>query len=313
MGCALFALNVFAGVQDVAKDELAKVVPGTITRQADNGWLYAKSEFQHLAKGELINGNVIKVSACTKKTNADPAEALVDFNTQLNNLGIKLILVPVPPKEAFYPTAGLQPGEAMTYLAPYYEELRAKGLNVLDLSKVFLDRCAENVYCKTDAHWSPAGISLAAAEVAKFIKERGKTPFESTQTEITISGDLAKSLNATEPIKENITINSVRGNALSETSPVLVLGDSHTLVFSTGDDMLAENAGFCEILAQQLQMPVERIGVKGSAATIVRINLYRKAVKNPEWLKNKQYIIYIFSCREFTEAVSGWAKVPIQK
>lgn len=78
---------------------------------------------------------------------------------------------------------------------------------------------------------------------------------------------------------------------------MLVLGNGHTLVLSTGDAMLAENAGFCEILAQQPQMPVERIGIKGSAAMTVRINLYRKTVKNPEWLKNKQYIIYVFLCR----------------
>lgn len=313
IGCALFSLSTFAEVSTFAKDELAKVVPNTITRQANNGWLYSKNEFQHLAKGDLINGEVIKVSTCAKKIHADPAAALVDFNSQLNNLGIKLILVPVPPKVAFYPMGRLQRGEAMTYLIPYYKELRTKGLNVLDLSKIFLEHQAENVYCKTDAHWSPTGITWAAVEVAKQIKERGETHFASTPMKAIINGDLAKSLNAKSPESESVTLNQVKGETLAESSPILVIGDSHTLVFSTGGDMLAQKAGFCEALAQQLKMPVERIGVKGAAATAVRINLYRKAVKNPDWLKNKKYVIYVFSCREFTEAGSGWIKVPIQK
>lgn len=68
-----------------------------------------------------------------------------------------------------------------------------------------------------------------------------------------------------------------------------------------------------EHLAARLEMPVDRIGVKGSAATAVRINLYRKAVRKPQWLGNKKFVIYCFSCREFTESASGWVKVPVDK
>ena len=92
-----------------------------------------------------------------------------------------------------------------------------------------------------------------------------------------------------------------------------MIGDSHTLVFSTGSDMLAEHGGLAEQLALKLKMPVDRIGVKGSAATAVRINLYRQAARDPQWLQNKKFVIYCFSCREFTESTSGWAKIPIAK
>ena len=77
--------------------------------------------------------------------------------------------------------------------------------------------------------------------------------------------------------------------------------------------MLAKGAGLAELLAEKLKMPVDRIGVKGSAATAVRISLYRKAVRNPNWLKNKKFVIYCFSCREFTESTSGWVKIPVAK
>ena len=106
---------------------------------------------------------------------------------------------------------------------------------------------------------------------------------------------------------------SVSGKIFSEDSPVPGIGDSHTLIFSVGGDMLAEGSGFCELLAAKLQMPVDRIGVRGSAASSVRIDLYRHAVKDPEWLRKKKWVIYLFSCREFTEAVSGWSRVPVMK
>ena len=77
--------------------------------------------------------------------------------------------------------------------------------------------------------------------------------------------------------------------------------------------MLADNAGLAEALALRLGMGVDRIGVKGSAASAVRINLFRKAVKDPAWLKNKKYVIYCFTCREFTESSGGWPVVPVAK
>ncbi len=294
----------------VAKAALEKVVPGTITYRDANGWLYSRNELTHLAKGELVNGGAGKVSAA--KRNQDPAPALVKFNDELKALGIKLIVVPVPPKAAVAPFAGLQKGDAMKYLKPFYAELRDKGLEILDLSDVFI-KSDQDMYCKTDAHWSPAGIRVAAAELAKAISLRGAAALPLTDSVVTVSGDLAKSLDAKNPETEKISLATVGGKALDESSQVLIIGDSHTLVFSTGGDMLAEKAGFAELLAAELKMPVDRIGVKGSAATAVRIDLYRKAAKDPAWLQNKKYVIYCFTCREFTESTSGWVSVPVLK
>ena len=94
---------------------------------------------------------------------------------------------------------------------------------------------------------------------------------------------------------------------------MLLLGDSHTLVFSSGGDMLAEKSGLGENLAAALAMPIERIAVKGSAAAAVRTNLYRKATKDAEWIKGKKFVIWCFSAREFTESTSGWPKVTVLK
>ena len=300
-------------VEKTAKDILGKVSQGTITYRAGNGWLYSKNELLHLAKGELANGQAAKKSACRKPANADPIPALKAFNDELARRNIKLIVVPVPPKIAIESCAPLKRGEAMVYLRPFYQELRTQGIEVLDLSEKFLAGSDKPSYCRTDAHWNPIGISAAAEELAKRIPLRGKEEFPTTVSTLTVSGDLAKSLNPGKPEQEKVAFTSIGGKTVDETSPILLIGDSHTLVFSIGGDMLAEHGGLAEQLALQLKMPIDRIGVKGSAATAVRINLYRKAVRNPEWLKNKKFVIYCFSCREFTESTSGWVKVPVAK
>ena len=291
---------------------LARIPGGSITLR-NGDWLYSRNELEHLSKGELTGQRVAAVSACKRKKNADPGAALKHFRQQLQVLNISLIVVPVPPKCAFYPLPGLKTGDAMKYLKAYYEELRKSGLEILDPSEIFLRDPAVQTYCRTDAHWSPAGIRLTVDAVAEKIPLRGNSAFGIKKHSLRTAGDLARSLSPSDPIREDLQLETVSGKVFSEDSPVLVIGDSHTLIFSAGGDMLAEGSGFCELLAAKLKMPVDRIGVRGSAASSVRIDLYRHAVKNPEWLQRKKWVIYLFSCREFTEAISGWSHVPVMK
>lgn len=311
LGIMIGIVGVAAELSDFAGEQAKKAAPGTITVQGSDGWLYSRNEMEHLSRGELAGGKVAKASVAQK--NQDPVPAILAFNDALKAAGIRLILVPVPPKIAVYPYGTLKPGEAAKYLKPFYEELRAKGVNVMDLTDDFIAARNQNVYCKTDAHWSPAGIQLAARKLKEIIGLEGTTAFQTQNKNIQVSGDLAVSLNAKNPVTETVAVREIKGNAIDEKSPVLVLGDSHTLIFSTGDDMLAKDAGFAEQLSAELKMPVDRIGVRGSASSVVRINLYRKASKDPEWLKNKKVVLWVLTCREFTESPNGWMRVPVFK
>ena len=291
---------------------LARIPAGTMVLQQGD-WLYSRNELEHLSKGPLTEQRIVTVSACKRKKNADPAAALQYFHQQLRDLNIALIIIPVPPKCAIQPLSGMKKGEAMNYLKPYYRELEKKGLEILDSSVIFLKNPSVQTYCQTDAHWSPAGIRLTVDALADKITLRGNSGFEIQKHSIRTSGDLAKSLSAANPLQEELQLETVSGKVFSEESPILVIGDSHTLIFSAGGDMLSEKSGFCELLAAKLKMPVDRLGVRGSASSSVRIDLYRRAVRQPDWLKRKKYVIYLFSCREFTETISGWSRVPVMK
>ena len=96
------------------------------------------------------------------------------------------------------------------------------------------------------------------------------------------------------------------------TSPIVLLGDSHTLVFQAGSDMHASGAGLADQLLSDLGIPVDLIGVRGSGATPARVNLMRRARSDAAYLAGKKVVIWCFTVREFTEA-TGWSKVPLAK
>jgi hypothetical protein len=295
------------------------------------GWLFFAAEFRLLSLGRFWGDDAAKVSRSHKPDLADPIPAMVDFQKQLKARGIDLLVVPVPPKAAVYPEKIL-PGfnvrtdDAAPLLHRFYEELRAAGIDVLDLTPLFLQNRDDNrggVFCKTDSHWSGLGCTLAAQAIAENVRAKLTAPlsrkeFVSEWKESQVTGDLVSLLPSdfTKPGPEKIAVRRVSEKATGAAvqpdpnSPLLVLGDSHTLVFH---DFLAERSGLVDQLAQELGFAPDLIGTRGSGATPVRISLYRHSLKNPDYLAKKKVVVWCFAAREFTEASEGWAKVPISK
>lgn len=298
-----------------------------------DGWYFLSAELRLLSIGQFWGDAAAKVCRSPKPEAADPIPAIVDFQQQLKARGIELLLVPVPPKASIYPEKllpqlGKHTDDTDLYLHRFYDELRAKGVDVLDLTPVFLkNRDSERgpVFCKTDTHWSDVGCVLAAGEIAEKIRSKGiansPNPVLHSQgwKEISIQGDLGDllELGVTKPETEKIRVRwvlrpTVKGEAVTPNadSPVLILGDSHTLVFH---DFLAEKAGLLDQLALELGYPPDLIGIRGSGATQVRKDLYRRAAKDKDWLAKKKIVVWCFTAREFTEADQGWQKLPVAK
>ena len=318
----LFPCVLKADFPKACKDALKTVPSNSITYKGQDGWLYLEAELRHLAAGKFWGKAAIEASRCNRADRADPLPAIVDFNSQLKKLGIKLIVVPVPPKLTVYPEGmknNIKSGQAGKFLKEFYKVLRSKGVGVLDLSDCFIKskHGRDTFYCRQDSHWSGYGCEIAAEKIAAEIKTMPwykiaeKSQYFASQKKIEINGDLLKSLKDKSAKKEKISLRFIKGNTVFSSSPVLLMGDSHTLIFHEGGDMFAENAGLIDQLAFDLKMPIDLIAVRGSGATIVRIGLYRKA-KDRNWLKNIKVIIWCFAARDFTEASSGWRKVPVK-
>jgi alginate O-acetyltransferase complex protein AlgJ len=321
-----FAAELAATVANLEKKNTAAVA-------GVDGWLFFGGELRLLSLGRFWGDDARKVSRAHKPDLADPVPAIIDFHQQLKARGIQLIVVPVPPKAAIYPEKivpryNAPANDPAPMLHRFYAELGAAGVDVVDLSAVFVqnhDHPRGPVFCKSDSHWSGIGCVLAAQEIAE--KLRGKIEKPATAKEYVAEwkeaereGDLA-SLVARDGRKsppEKIAIQSVSekgtGAAVQEDpgSPLLLMGDSHTLIYHD-HDFLPVRAGLVDQLALHLGFAPDLIGTSGSGATPVRINLYRRSGKDAGYLAKKKVVVWCFAAREFTEATEGWAKVPVAK
>jgi len=310
---------------------------GTITVSGREGWLFFGPELRFVSSGTFWGPAAAKVSRATRPEFADPLPAIVDFHRQLKKMGIELLMVPVPPKSVVYPDflsdppAGspeTPPPRIDTELQAFYQLLRKEGIQVLDLTSLFLaNRFAREgaPFCKQDTHWSGNGVVLAARRIREEIEGRAwlkampKSSYPSAWKSLTLDGDLWKALADKKGLAQEVlsvrqvgtgSAGALKSIVPDQKSPVLLVGDSHNLVFHAGEDMQTRDAGLPDQLALELGFPVDLAGVRGSGATPARVNLLRRAQKDPSYWKKKKLVIWCFASREFTQS-DGWKKVPL--
>ncbi len=307
--------------QSLAEKAAEAETQKTTVVSGKEGWLFFAPELRHLSVGQFWGDAAKRVSRASSPEFADPLPAILDFKAQLDKAGIELIFVPIPAKAAIYPEMISEHRNSTirsdTYHQKFYDILRDHGVNVLDLTPLFLKNQftdAGPVYCKQDTHWSGQGCVLAAEAIAKalgtppWLKEIPKRNIETETRTAEITGDLWRELGDQNLQKEQLRLTYIKEGVGTSwrASPVLLLGDSHSLVFHAGTGMHAQGAGLPDHLAHQLGFPVDVVAVRGSGATPSRLNLYRRR----DNMKGKRVVVWCLSVREFTEG-QGWRLVPI--
>ena len=311
---------------------------GRTTVPGLDDWLFFRPELRHVSVGPFWGPDAAAVSRARDPEAADPLAAILDFRAQLRDLGVELIVMPVPAKSVIYPdqlAVELSDVSAPPRLDPdhvvFYTLLRQQGVEVLDLTERFLqvrNHPRGPLYCLRDTHWSGVGCAVASAQLAGALLSRswygappGDAPHIADWRPVTITGDLERE--ATDGVTgETLRIRSIsvaggeagapgRRPEPDPNSPVVLLGDSHNLVFHAGDDMHATDGGLPEQLAFELGFPVDVVAVRGSASTAARVNLLRRAQADPTYWERKRIVIWVFSVREFTEG-DGWPLIPIR-
>jgi hypothetical protein len=193
---------------------------------------------------------------------------------------------------------------------------------VIDLlPKLLEQRDQAQLYCRTDSHYSGAGLELFAAAAAEALKKEGwyegvaKKEFAATKLPLKINGDLrqmAGGAGSEEDLELQVVTAKGDGKSVESdpNSPVILLGDSHTLVFQAGGDLHAKGAGLFDHLSAGLGFAVDLLGVRGSGVTPARIKLFQRAKQDPNYLAGKKALIWCFAAREFTGA-GGWKEIPV--
>lgn len=308
---------------DDIRAELARrfaAAPHSVAVRGVDDWFFHGRELHGYSVGPFWGNAAIAIypgaSAC------DPLTSIVSCHRELSNAGIALILVAVPGKLSIGASAldtRLACAERIDVdHQVFYRLLEDQGVTVIDLVPDFAALWARGIapFCRQDSHWSPAGMAVACERIAERVvghpwhAARRKQAATSRSLEIEVSGDLAALARADVP-KERLHIEQWfldgQGITTDRQSPVVLLGDSHTLVFSNG--LLADHAGLPDHLAAKLGYAVDNVGNQANGANQSRIALARRRDK----LAGKRCLVWVLSVRNFTASSDGWKIVPLTR
>lgn len=302
----------------------AKVVFGR------ENWLFYRQAVDYVTGPPIASQRARRLLA-TPATGGDPLTAIVDFHRQLRTAGVELLLVPVPVKPTLYPERlwpGADPHGLPTNrgFSAFVAALERAGVQVIDLAPALLRAKREGLglFLPRDTHWTPEAMALAARTVATKVEAlpfwptlaAAAEPFDHRQIAFAGHGDLYGMLayaawgRRARPMRFVLeqVIATPRGQGpRDESSPVLLLGDSFTNVFSSGTLALGHSGGFGEQLAARLGLPLDVIAMPAGGA-----NRSREALAlRPQPLRGKRLVIWQFTQRDLVFAAGGWALTPL--
>jgi alginate O-acetyltransferase complex protein AlgJ len=323
-----------AGAYQAAFAALVEKAEATeaVAYQGKDDWLFLVSELRHLARPPVAQ-------AVPDKPGADSFSSIIDLNKKLHELDVELILLPVPPRASIYADKLLDDvrrdangrlARIDAGLQAFYQGLEEEGVRILDLTDAFLAARAQDdelgpVCCEQDTHWSPRGVRIAAKAVAAMIKQMDWSDrldpanlHRTDPTQLTYVGDLVDRIPGHVETTSFATIARVVASADSHESvqsdrdsPIILLADSHGLVFSSGEDMHGTGGGIAEQIAYELDATIDVMARRGSGDS-ARRDLARRFLRNPDLPATKKVVIYCFAARTFTES-TGWKPVPLKR
>ncbi len=281
----------------------------------NDGFLFFRGDLEYLLAEDLRE----------QPEGKDPYPAIVDFKNQLATRGIDLLLVVIPTKAEVYPEklstdAPAMPAVIAPSCAKLVSELRAAGVQSVDLLPTFMAQRDEGLYMPQDTHWTPRGAELAAALLAERVRQypwyeaaRGAgIAYSTRETEFTRMGDICGMLTDAErlpfrPLQLTARQVVAPDGALyldDPASPIVMLGDSFTGVFHFED---CKHAGVSAHLARELSMPVDLLMAQGSGPRI-RGQLARRG---HDAIDAKKLVIWTVVARDLYNYWAPWQIIPL--
>ena len=229
--------------------------------------------------------------------------------------GIGLMLIPLPPKALIYKEKLTDKESDWNPYKVFHEKLKEQGVKTLDLVPLFYKTKVTSSFCKRDSHFSPNMAKIIAEQIflkSGFQKEDQK--FAQEKQTVSFEGDLVRQSKSTFK-QETFEIEYLTKNKNfiepDAKSPLILLGDSNCLVYSSGGDMHTRGAGIFDYLNKSFGQSVDLLGVKGSGIDTARIDFFRRSM-DINYLKKKKLVIWLFAAYELTES-RGWKKIPVRR
>ena len=96
-------------------------------------------------------------------------------------------------------------------------------------------------------------------------------------------------------------------------SPIVVVGDSHSLFFSDKEQFYVDGSGFTDQLALETGIAPDVISSYGSGFHGARVNLFRQRGDVKLYWDSKKVVVWLFSERELSMPDRLSVKVPLSK
>lgn len=301
---------------------------GTEVMAGRDGWLFYRPSFrfltrpaEDLAAAPILSARYNPAKAAGYRASLQP---ITGFADALKARGIRLVMVPVWPKQSIQPeNLGGPACRSEAALKPagfdaWREVLEQAGVLFFDpADSLVAAKKAHHgaAYLKTDSHWTPQAMQRCATDLAHFLTtkglvEPGTVKATLVPSPVTNLGDLAQMLQmpagSRRFAKEQIEISEVRGdqgvNWLTDhASPVLLLGDSFSNIFSLDSMRWGKDAGFAEHLGAALATPVDAILQNGGGESGTREQLDRELAAGNDRLAGKKVVVWELSATQITE------------
>ena len=301
-----------------------------------SGWLFYRRGVEFVAGAAYGDERARRLLGLERSADAeaawgDPVDAIVDYRDRLAERGVELVFVPVPVKPTLYPErlwrdadgSGLPDNPEVERTL---SRLREAGVEVVDPTPDLLAAKleGEEVFLPLDTHWSPAGARRVAERVARRLRSLPAVaaalgepvPFDGRHIRVAGRGDVYDMLAYSDAgrlfDRREVEIFQVAMTATGDpprdlSSPVLVLGDSLSAVFSDPALGLGRRAGFPELLAAELGSPVDWIAMPGGGAAQARRTLQLR----PGGLEGKAVVVWQVSRRDLLFSSDGWPRVAL--
>lgn len=302
-----------------------------------DGWLFYRKDIDSLtARGflepELLAWRAAGGSELKTPPQPDPLKAILDFRDQLAKRGITLIVMPAPVKPSIHPEwhsaryEGRNEAVQNPSFAAFVERLTLEKIACFDAAPLLLQAKAaapgQALYLKTDTHWRPEVMELAAKALADLARKTtdlspDTNRFHATASDVTNLGDVAMMLKFPTDWKvfepETATVHQVTDGMQpwqpDVKSEVLFLGDSFANIYSLEPMGWGESAGLVEHLSLALGLPVDRITRNDAGSFATREMLAKELQRGDDRLAGKKLVIWEFASREL--AFGDWKIIPL--
>ena len=285
---------------------------------AENKTLVFRRELEYLLAADL---------ALPSRTQ-HPITEIAAFKDYLAAQGIDFLFVPIPTKLDVYPEIITPTADSLLghipqpYLSKVIRDLAEARVETVDLLSPFLklksasESGKRDLYQRQDTHWTTVGLETAAQVLAERIQLyswydqafRDKRDYRIQDSTFENLGDIQAALSDAK--KAGVAPEQVLGHQVmeangnlyqnSDSSSVLVLGDSYTGVFET---VGCRHAGVTAHLAKGLGAPVDLImGWGGGPEAPGKLKKRGEAA-----LKGKRLVVWMMSARDLFVYPGDWS------